>query len=63
MTIHNCSGTHGEYEPSCRTQLKIKFDSFDKYIKNVLGCHQIFVFGDITRELTYVAEILGIEVL
>lgn len=63
MTVHGCTGTHGEYEPSCRTQLKIKFDDFEKYIKNVLGCHQIFVFGDIKKELAYVAEMTGIEIL
>ena len=40
-----------------------KVDRFEKYIKNVLGCHQIFVFGDIKKELAYVAEMTGIEIL
>ena len=63
MTAWNCTGTHGEYEPSCRTQLKVRFDSFEEYIKNVLGCHMVFVFGDIKQELNYVAELLKIDVL
>lgn len=63
MTVQNCTGIQGEYELSCRTQLKIRFDSFEEYIKNVLGCHQVFVFGDIKQELCYVAEMLGIDIL
>ena len=63
MTIHRCVGEAGEREPSCRTQLRVRFDDFNKYIKNALGCHQIFVFRDIGDELAYVAEALGIEVL
>lgn len=63
ITVHNCVGIPGEYEKSCRTQLRVKLDDFDKYIRNALGCHQIFVFKDIKKELTYVAEELGIEIL
>lgn len=63
ITIQGGVGVRGEYEPSCRTQLRVKFDDFDKYIKTALGCHQIFVFSDIKQELTYVAEALGLEIL
>ena len=63
MTVHGCVGICGEYEHSCRTQLTVKLDDFEKYVKNALGCHQVFVFRDITKELTYAADALGIEVL
>lgn len=63
MTVQNCIGLPGKYEPSCRTQLKIKFESFDKYIKSALGCHQVFVFEDIKEELLYFAELSGLTVL
>ena len=63
MTVHTGVSVRGEYESSCRTQLRVKPDDFDKYLKNALGCHQIFAFADISRELAYVAELLGIEVL
>ena len=63
MMVQNCVGINGEYEPSCRTQLKVKLDDFGKYIRDSLGCHMIFVFNDIKQELTYVAEEFGIELL
>lgn len=63
ITIQNCVGICGDYEPSCRTQLRVKFDDFDKYVKTALGCHQVFVFQDIKEELTYVAQALGMEIL
>ncbi|MBQ8407358.1 MAG: hypothetical protein IJY39_00695 [Clostridia bacterium] len=63
ITIRKCVGICGDYEPSCRTQLKVRFDDFDRYIKTALGCHQIFVFSDVTQELAYVANALGLEIL
>lgn len=63
ITVQNCVGIASEYEPSCRTQLCVKFDDFDKYVRTALGCHQIFVFRDIKQELIYVAEALGLEIL
>lgn len=63
MTVHSCVGEIGDYEHSCRTQLKIRFDDFNSYLKNALGCHQIFVFKDIKEELQCFAEITDIEVL
>ena len=63
ITIQNCVGICGDYEPSCRTQLRVKFDDFDKYVKTALGCHQVFVFQDIKEELTYIAQALGMEIL
>ncbi len=63
MLVQNCISTNGEYEPSCRTQLKVQFESFEKYINDCLGCHLIFAFNDIKQELIYVAENFGITVL
>lgn len=63
ITIQGGVGTKGEYEPSCRTQLCVKFDDYEKYIKTALGCHQIFVFKDIKQELVYLAETLEFEIL
>ena len=63
ITIQNCVGISGDYEPSCRTQLRVQFDDFDKYIKAALGCHHIFAFKDIKQELLYVAELLKLEIL
>ena len=63
MMVESCTGVRGEYEPSCRTQLKITLESFEGYLKNALGCHTVFAFCDIKRELIYAAELLGIEVL
>lgn len=63
ITIQNCVGIYGDYEPSCRTQLRVKFDDFDKYIKTALGCHHMFAFKDIKEELIYVAEALDLEIL
>jgi len=63
MTIHSCIGEKGQDEPTCRTQLKVRFDDFNSYINNVLGCHQVFVFKDIAQELRYFAEIIGLEII
>lgn len=63
ITIQGCVGIPTEYEPSCRTQLRVRFEDFDKYIRTALGCHQIFVFDDIKEELSYVADALGLEIL
>lgn len=63
MMVQKCTGTSGEYEPSCRTQLKVKLEDYHKYIYDSLGCHLIFVFEDIKQELIYLAEEFDIEVL
>ena len=63
ITVQNCTGIKGTYEPSCRTQLNIQFEDFDKYVRTALGCHQIFAFEDIKQDLLYFAELAGLEVL
>ncbi len=30
-------------------------------MREVLGCHQVLVDGDIRRQMRYIAELLGIE--
>ena len=63
LTVQTCIGISGNYESSCRTQLKIKFENFEKYIKDALGCHQVFAFSDIKEELLSFADLTGMEVL
>ncbi len=63
ITVHTATGKKGVYEPSCRTQYNIMFDDFDKYIKNVLGCHQVFAFKDISEAVKIIAGLLGLQVL
>ena len=50
-------------EKSCRTQLKIKPESIEKYLNDVLGCHQVIVFEDIKEDLVLTGKLLGLEVL
>lgn len=63
ITINTGTGEKGTREPSCRTQYKVKFDDYESYIKNVLGCHQVFVFDDIKQEATILANMLGLKIL
>lgn len=50
----------GPYEPACRTQLYVRFDDFDQYIRTALGCHQVFAFEDIREDAATLAELLGL---
>ncbi len=63
ITINTGTGEKGTREPTCRTQYKVKFDDYESYIKNVLGCHQVFVFDDISEEAALLADMLGLEIL
>lgn len=41
-------------EDTCRTQFRFAIDSTEKRLGEVLGCHQLVVFGDYERLLRYV---------
>lgn len=63
ITIQNGIGCCDIHEETCRTQYRVKFDDFDKYINTVLGCHQIFAFEDLTEELKILARMFRLEIL
>ena len=56
-------GYKGLNQISCRTQYRVELEDFSAYIKNSLGCHMVFAFEDIKKELTMLAELLKIKVL
>ncbi|MFP4409300.1 MAG: hypothetical protein ACLFPW_12335 [Spirochaetaceae bacterium] len=62
LTIQRGRALTPAREPSCRTQLRVDLGEVDEYLNNVLGCHQVIVYGDVRKELSYAAELLGIEV-
>ena len=61
ITIQNGTTETGEYLPSCRTQLYVRFDDFSQYIDTALGCHQVFCFEDIKKEAQMLSDLMGIE--
>ena len=63
MTIQMGTGQKQGYEPSCRTQYRVWFDDYDKYIATVLGCHQVFAFEEIAEDMRVLAGVFGLEVL
>lgn len=62
MTVQTGVGIEQPNENSCRTQLRIKLDSPEAYLANVLGCHQVIVFGDVKKELMATAKLLQLEI-
>lgn len=63
MTIHLGRSLPGPYETACRTQMYVRFDDFRHYLDTALGCHQVFAFEDISRQLRELARIFGLRVL
>lgn len=63
LTLQGGTALAPAREPSCRTQLRVDLGGLQEYLENVLGCHQVLVYGDIRREMRYAADILGIEVV
>lgn len=51
----------GKYESTCRTQVYIKMEDFDRYLSTVLGCHQVFVFEDIIEPMKKLCRHLGLK--
>lgn len=61
MTVQTGAPVEGPREPTCRTQLRVRWDDPDKYLRTALGCHQVFAFEDLSRELELAAGLLGIK--
>lgn len=58
-TVQGGVSEAGAYEAACRTQLYVRFDAFDEYLRTALGCHQVFAFEDLMEEAAMLAESLG----
>ena len=63
ITIHKGLSLPGAYETACRTQMYVRFDDMQHYLDTALGCHQVFAFADITRQLQALARMFGLRVL
>lgn len=50
----------GEYETACRTQLYVRLDDFDAYIRTALGCHQVLAFEDVREDVAMLAALVGL---
>lgn len=61
LTVQQGRALEPAREPSCRTQLRVDVGGLDGYLREVLGCHQVLVYGDIRRQMRYASELLGIE--
>ncbi len=63
MTVHRGLTIEGIYEPTCRTQVHIRLEDPEHYIRTALGCHQVFAFDDITESIDKLAKMFGIQIL
>jgi len=63
MTIHRGVTVAGPYEPACRTQMHVRLQDTDHYLRTALGCHQVFAFEDIAQKLTDLAGLLGLTLV
>jgi len=59
-TAQKATGETGPREECCRTQLYVRFDDFDRYLKTALGCHQVFCFEDVTADFALLAQWMGL---
>lgn len=59
-TVQGATGETGPREECCRTQLYVRFDDFDKYLKTALGCHQVFCFEDVAEDFATLARWMGL---
>ena len=48
-TVQRAVAEKGPREECCHTQLYVRFDDFDQYLKTAVGCHQVFCFEEIGR--------------
>ncbi len=61
MTVQGGNSVAGCHEDTCRTQMRVRLDDFHSYLDTVLGCHQVITFGDITKELAMLGNMLELE--
>lgn len=60
-TAQGATGNAGPREECCRTQLYVRFDDFDRYIRTALGCHQVFCFEDVIDDFACLAGWMGLK--
>ena len=60
ISIHRGVSIEGPYETACRTQMHVKIDDFDRWLRTSLGCHQVFAFEDVSSELEELAGLFGL---
>ena len=63
MTVQLATPVEGPREPTCRTQLRVRWNDPEGYLRTSLGCHQVFAFEDLSAPLRQAAALLGLEVL
>lgn len=63
ITVQNGTTAAGPYECACRTQLYVHFDDPQHYLDTALGCHQVFAFEDIARDVRTLAGWFGLRLL
>ena len=61
FTVQGATGEAGPAENCCRTQMYVRFDDFDRYLRTALGCHQVFCFEDVSDDFTKLAEWAGLR--
>lgn len=63
MTVHRGVIQEGEKRCTCRTQSYVRLENHQHYLDTALGCHQVFAFEDITKEITDFGKMLGLTIL
>ncbi len=61
FTVQGATGMAGPPEPCCRTQLYVRFDDMDRYLRTALGCHQVFCFEDVREDFATLASWMGLK--
>ncbi len=61
FTAQGATGEQGPREECCRTQLYVRFDDFDRYIRTALGCHQVFCFEDVREDFSTLAKWMNLK--
>ena len=60
-TVQRAVAEKGPREECCHTQLYVRFDDFNQYLKTALGCHQVFCFEDVAEDFAQLAEWVGLK--
>ena len=60
-TVQRAVAEKGPREECCHTQLYVRFDDVNQYLKTALGCHQVFCFEDVADDFMQLAEWMGLK--
>lgn len=63
LSINRGVSVPGRYEPTCRTQVRIKLQDMNHYLDTDIGCHQVMIFTDTTKEMTELCDLIKIPVI